>query len=83
MLKDALIALPEPIYPKTFSIPATKEDMDNAQQVMNVPFISNEGKVAALRQMMNVGLSLTEEETNEILAESERNLQVQPVVENS
>lgn len=70
------------IYPKAFSLPATKEDMENAQQVMNVPFISNEGKVAALRQMMNVGLSLTEEETNEILVESEKNLQVQPVVEN-
>ena len=67
-LNDAKVTI---IYPKTFSIPATKEDMDNAQQVMNVSFLSNDGKVAALRQMLTIGLSLTEEETNEILADSQ------------
>jgi hypothetical protein len=59
------------IYPKTFSIPQTTEDIVNAQSLLAVPFLSNEGKVAALRQIASVALSASEEELNLIVDTSE------------
>lgn len=66
-------------YPKTFSIPQTKEDLDNAKTLLDVPFISNDGKVAALKQMLSVALSLSDEEMNSVLKESTLKLTAQTV----
>ena len=57
-------------YPKTFSIPQTKEDLDNAKTLIDVSFLSNSGKVAALRQMLTVALSLPEDQLNTVIEES-------------
>lgn len=67
------------IYPKTFSIPQTSEDITNAQSLMSIPFLSNEGKVAALRQIASVALSASDEELNTIVDSSETVLNLQTV----
>jgi hypothetical protein len=70
------------IYPKTFSIPQTTEDIVNAQSLLSIPFLSNEGKVAALRQIASVALSASDDELNIIVDSSEAVLisQSAPVV---
>lgn len=70
------------IYPKTFSIPQTTEDIVNAQSLLSIPFLSNEGKVAALRQIASVALSASDQELNVIVDSSEAVLisQSAPVV---
>jgi hypothetical protein len=70
-------------YPKTFSIPQTTEDIVNAQSLLSIPFLSNEGKIAALRQIASVALSASDEELSTIVETSEAVLisQSAPVVE--
>jgi hypothetical protein len=67
-------------YPKTFSIPQTKEDFENAKGLLDVSFISNEGKVAALKQMISVALSLSDEEMGSVLEGSKNLLAAQTLV---
>lgn len=64
-------------YPKTFSIPQTSEDIQNAQTLLSVPFISDEGKIAALNQMVSVALSIDDDKLNSIIESSKALLESQ------
>jgi hypothetical protein len=63
------------VYPKTFSIPQTTEDIQNAQSLLSIGFLSNEGKVAALRQIAGIALSISDDELNTIVETSQVKLE--------
>lgn len=63
------------IYPKTFSIPQTAQDFANAQNMLAIPFLSVEGKMEALNQMVSIALSVDDQKLNEIIEGSKAILQ--------
>lgn len=57
-------------YPKTFSIPQTSQDLDNAMTLLSIAFLSDEGKIAALQQVASIALSVSDDELNTIIETS-------------